>query len=409
MKKTIIILFAFFFIHQTLSQSWTQTLNGISMWSLCKDYSGKIYAGTSGTVRSIYRSATNGDSWDTVLSNGVTNFLYLASDSANSIYAANGSNGLLKTTSAGSSWTTIPSSTFGNKSVQAVICGRNGYVYVGTITGGIYRSTDNGSTFPDNTITTLTIVTLAVDKYNSNIIYAGASSGAAPNYGFYRSTDAGSTWSVNLNPYNIWGIVQKPNALFTITTSTGYNFDMSTNGGLNWTTVSYLTGAMRGMTLDLYDNYIYTSGNGGVFRSTNNGLSFTNINLTYSCNQILNSNNRLLVAVSGTTNGGIYTYTYPLGIKLISTEIPQNFLLKQNFPNPFNPITKISFQLPVNGITNLELYNLLGEEIESLVNQNLQAGEYEVSWDASKYPSGVYFYKLISGNYTDTKKMVLIK
>jgi len=419
MKKLILILVVSFFIQISFSQ-WVHTLNGISMWSLGKNLSGHVYAGTSGTIRSIYKTTNYGTSWDTVLSGGVTNFLFIACDSGNTVCAANGSNGLMKSTNNGANWTNISSSTFNNKNVQSVVCGKSGYVYVGTITGGIFRSTDNGTTFPDNTLTTLTIVTLAVDKYNSNIIYAGASSGSPPNYGFYRSTDAGTTWSSNLNPLNIWGIVQKPWGIFTITTSSPYPYDKSTNGGLNWTTVSNLPGAMRGITLDLPDNYVYTSGNGGVFRSTNDGTSFTNWDLTYSANQIVNVSNRIFVAVSGTTNGGVYWRSYPLGIKQINNNVPENFALYQNYPNPFNPNTKIRFSLPSpseGGVqaVKLVIYDVLGREVTSLIpplwggKEGLQPGTYEAEWDASYYPSGVYFYMLAAGDYTETKKMIMVK
>ncbi len=93
--------------------------------------------------------------------------------------------------------------------------------------------------------------------------------------------------------------------------------------------------------------------------------------------------------------------------------IANNFSLSQNYPNPFNPVTNIKFEIPVgNGrdrSVKLIVYDLLGKEITTLVNQQMQAGSYSVDWDASNYPSGVYFYKLESENFTESKKMVLIK
>jgi hypothetical protein len=411
MKKLIFLLVLSFFIQQSNSQTWVQKLNGISMWSLCKDYSGtKIYAGTSGTVRAIYRSTNYGSSWDTVLSNGVTNFLYLACDSSNGVYAANVSNGLLKSNNGGINWTTIPSGTFNNKSVQSVICGLSGYVYVGTITGGIFRSTDGGTTFPDNTLTTLTIVSLAVDRNNSHIIYAGASSGSPPNYGFYRSTDDGATWSSNLNPLNIWGIVQRPNGnLYTVTTSSPYNFDRSTNGGLNWSTLTTIPGAMRGLCIGI--GGFYASGNGGVFRSRDDDSAFVNFNFTYSANQIISAGTyKIFVAVSGTSNGGVWIYDEPwFGIQKIGNEIPNKFELMQNYPNPFNPLTNIRFTISELSHVKLFVYDIQGREIQNLVNRELYPGTYEVDWNASNHPSGVYFYKLTAGDFSETRKAVLIK
>ena len=107
------------------------------------------------------------------------------------------------------------------------------------------------------------------------------------------------------------------------------------------------------------------------------------------------------------------------GVNKISYEIPEKFSLSQNYPNPFNPSTKIKFSIPllrgVDGaagrgvFTQLVVYDILGKEITTLVNQQLQPGTYEAEWDGSNYPSGVYFYKLITDEFTESRKMILIK
>ena len=97
------------------------------------------------------------------------------------------------------------------------------------------------------------------------------------------------------------------------------------------------------------------------------------------------------------------------GIRNINTELPSKFKLYQNYPNPFNPTTKIKFELPVNSFVTVKVYNLLGKEIATLVNQSLNAGTYEADWSAADFSSGVYFAKILAGNYTETKKMTLIK
>jgi len=99
----------------------------------------------------------------------------------------------------------------------------------------------------------------------------------------------------------------------------------------------------------------------------------------------------------------------PLGIEQISNSIPSQFTLYQNYPNPFNPETIINYELRVTSYVQLKIFNVLGEEVTALVNEELRPGTYEVSWDASDYSSGVYYYKLISKEYTETRKMVLIK
>jgi hypothetical protein len=97
-----------------------------------------------------------------------------------------------------------------------------------------------------------------------------------------------------------------------------------------------------------------------------------------------------------------------LGISTIST-IVSEYSLKQNYPNPFNPVTKIEFSFPKSGNVEVKIYDALGKEISTLVTEKLSPGVYSVNWDGTDYPSGVYFYKLITGDYAETRKMVLIK
>jgi hypothetical protein len=124
-------------------------------------------------------------------------------------------------------------------------------------------------------------------------------------------------------------------------------------------------------------------------------------------------------------NGFVYGDTsFIVGVKQISTEVPEEFSLSQNYPNPFNPTTKIKFSIPLSrgvprftsgrGVSvKLTIYDLLGREVATLVNEQLKPGTYEVEWDGTNYPSGVYFYKLTAGDalapLSSTKKMVLLK
>ena len=86
-----------------------------------------------------------------------------------------------------------------------------------------------------------------------------------------------------------------------------------------------------------------------------------------------------------------------------------DFSLSQNYPNPFNPSTNIRYDLPKNGIVKLVVFDELGREIKTLVNENQTAGTYEATFNASQYPSGIYFYKLITDGFSETKKMLMIK
>jgi hypothetical protein len=98
-----------------------------------------------------------------------------------------------------------------------------------------------------------------------------------------------------------------------------------------------------------------------------------------------------------------------IGINLISTEIPVKFVLHQNFPNPFNPSSKIKFELPSAGLTQIKIFDILGREVQVLVNKYLNAGIYEVEFDASNLASGIYFYSMETNGFKETKKMILTK
>jgi hypothetical protein len=88
-----------------------------------------------------------------------------------------------------------------------------------------------------------------------------------------------------------------------------------------------------------------------------------------------------------------------------------SFKLNQNYPNPFNPVTNISFTIPeeFKGLTNIKIYDISGREVTNLLNANMSAGEHSIQWDASRFASGIYFYRLQAGTFTDIKKMMLIK
>jgi Secretion system C-terminal sorting domain len=117
-------------------------------------------------------------------------------------------------------------------------------------------------------------------------------------------------------------------------------------------------------------------------------------------------------------NGVVYGDTsMVVGIRNLSQVIPGHFSLSQNYPNPFNPVTKIKFAISLSrgvserrGVSvSMIIYDAIGREITTLINEELKPGTYEVEWDASNYTSGVYFYKLITADYSETRKMVLVK
>ena len=99
----------------------------------------------------------------------------------------------------------------------------------------------------------------------------------------------------------------------------------------------------------------------------------------------------------------------PVGIVNVSNEIPSEFKLFNNYPNPFNAQTKIKFQLPKDGVIKLRIYDMSGKEIEELINNNLRAGVYEVNWNSGELASGVYFYSIETTGFRDVKRAVILK
>ncbi|MFA5838883.1 MAG: T9SS type A sorting domain-containing protein [Candidatus Paceibacterota bacterium] len=155
-------------------------------------------------------------------------------------------------------------------------------------------------------------------------------------------------------------------------------------------------------------NLSLPGGSNFMFKKVNNVNYFAGQKIAAG-NQILESdypdygikgtmNNNCQIRVSTITDVGDNEIT-----------IPVNFSLEQNYPNPFNPTTTISYQIPADNLVTLKIYDILGTEIATLVNENKSAGKHEVKFDASNLPSGIYLYKISAGNFVQTKKMILMK
>jgi hypothetical protein len=169
---------------------------------------------------------------------------------------------------------------------------------------------------------------------------------------------------------------------------------------------------------------LYASSGSAIYVSQDNGKNW----LLLDTSGIRPSGVTDLVATNSTLYAGIFTAPYggfykrvlsATSIHQIDNKIPQLFALEQNYPNPFNPSTMISFQLSANSTVSLKVYDVLGKEVTTLVNNELEAGRYSVNFDASNlsngvssnggYASGVYFYALKAGSFVQTKKMLLLK
>lgn len=164
----------------------------------------------------------------------------------------------------------------------------------------------------------------------------------------------------------------------------------------------------------------YGSGDYKVFENNGNGV-FTNSPITLpaqsagSCITVHDRDNDgdLDLAAIDEVDDMLFIFNNgTVGVNTLSNEIPETISLKQNFPNPFNPDTKIKFDINNPGFYRITVYNLEGKEVSTLVNENLQPGSYETTWNAANFPSGIYFYKLFSADgkmLYETRRMVLVK
>lgn len=272
----------------------------------------------------------------------------------------------------------------------------------------VRTTTDGGNTWVVRTNGILS-ATQKIFFLNYNTGFCGASNR------IYKTTDAGLNWSL------IGQFVQSITSLYFENDNkgwlgfTGYHLRFTSNNGLNWVdqTLPFIAGT------PIYDICFLNSNTGyagygfdKILKTTNGGNDWgyqvdTGGSLHLSFIDVLNGWTANFIGITHTINGGgQITYT---GLQNINNEIPNSFKLYQNYPNPFNPITNVKYQITQSTFVNITVYDILGRNIETLVNENQKAGTYLVDWNAQKYTSGIYFYKLITKDYSETRKMTLIK
>ncbi|HCA42818.1 MAG TPA: hypothetical protein DEP28_06145 [Bacteroidetes bacterium] len=214
---------------------------------------------------------------------------------------------------------------------------------------------------------------------------------------FYsRSSNGGSSFS-NRNQLTF---NSPQSSLRPDITSSGNNvhiaYDVGTGGIGN--EVYYLRSINSGVTFDSAFK-VSTSNSGAKQPSVATAMS--SVNIIWQDVRFGSLNEEIFYRKNLTGN--------PMNIRQIESEFPEGFTLSQNYPNPFNPSTKISFALPSAGKVTLKVYDVTGKLISKILNDKFTSGNYEVTFNASNLPSGVYFYKLESNNYSESKKMILIK
>ncbi len=367
---------------------------------------------------------------------------------------------ILKSTNGGNNWFVVYSDNIGFSDVRFVntLTGwatglrRENFVY----TRPILKTTDGGTTFFLQHSDTTSYSPLKIDFVNSFTGFVFTSSN-----NILKTTNSGLTWQsfTTGSPFSIAdGLFTSPDTGWIA--SSVSTVLKTTNGGLNWFSVLG-AGKIFWTSISFVNNLTGWVTDGGSLRYTSNGgstwnfgqggsnriIKFINGSTGWSCGWyqsayiskttnggvnwalqtpiyynnfiytdlfFVNQNTGWAVGyhyitpnyysmILKTTNGGV-TYVSP-----VSNEIPNDFSLSQNYPNPFNPNTIIRFKIKDSRLTTLKVFDILGREVATLVNEQLNPGTYEVDWDGSGFASGVYYYKLSAGDYTETKKMILVK
>ncbi len=333
------------------------------------------YGGSLGTLARIYESTDSGENWflsySSALYQSFISCIAFVNDSTgffvggNALYSQAYSG---KTTNAGISWNSMVINSYVNLSEVLFVNQTTGFI---SGNGASFKSTNSGQNWFNG------------GGYGGPLSFIDENTGFECNFnGLRKTTDAGFTWTTIFNMQNIISNVYD---ICFVNNYTGYAVGYSsnsnrliktTNSGFNW-----------------YSQFDSTSGS---FIS----IFFLDQNTGFACGSF---NSDLIIK---TTTGGV-----PIGIQHIGTNVPKDFSLSQNYPNPFNPVTKIRFDIggTSSAQTLLSVYDLLGCEIKTLVNEKLRPGEFEVDFVASNYPSGIYYYKLTANDFTETKKMVLVK
>ena len=410
--KNLMILFVFLFLiipNCIIQAQWIKT-NVPANLVLCMAANGtKIVAGTSGS--GVFLSTNSGTDWRSV-NNGLTNItVNTIIFSGTNIFSGVGGKGVFLSTNDGANWTQVNNGLNYTDIYSFAINGTDIFVGSGD---GVYLSTNNGA----NWVQKLSIpeyydvISLAVSGTN---IFAGTGG-----FGVYHSSNYGSDWAQINN-----GLIGNDPAVFALAVSGTNIFAgafiwgmyLSTNNGANWihNNNNGITSTEWGIDVNcisIIDSNIFvgTDAYGGVFLSTNNGTNWAQRNYGMPSPSVQS------FAICGSdifagTSAGIWKR--PLleftGVSNNINTLPKNFTLSQNYPNPFNPGTVISYSLPSASNVKLTVFNTLGQKIKTLVSGYKPAGNYSINFNASDLPNGIYFYQLEAGQYSQIKKMILIK
>ncbi len=449
-------------------ETWTQTVSGTgAIWQKCIAISPGspliMYAGSN--TSGVWKSTNGGSNWVQVnngLSMLVIQAIEVSPSDPNYVYAGTGiggaTAGIYVTTDGGSNWVQRNSGIVDSAGTQefvinptnpaiALVAVWNASNFTNSI-NGVYKTTNGGLNWvPSGTGmgTNKNVISLVRNPRNPNTLYCGTSflvpnpPGTGPTY-VYKSLNAGATWTLSssglpidpldLNAVRSISVSDLDTSVVIVglfqNTTNGGAF-LSTNGGANWVRKSNgipnVVGVqIRSILIRPGSSTEFIAGldnatTGGVYRTTDAGTTWTAFNggvmlSSYVVRALAfrTSTQTLFAGVAGTVGMGIYEYTFPpLGNADPNTNAPTEFRLQQNYPNPFNPETNIRFDVAAGSYVELAVYNSAGELVKRLVSGFYQPGSHSVKMDGNGLSSGVYFYTIKAGSFTDVKKMVLLK
>jgi choice-of-anchor A domain-containing protein/uncharacterized repeat protein (TIGR01451 family) len=353
-----------------------------------------MYAGTWGGK--IYRSTNNGQTWVRINNSMTVSFIWSLQASGGFIFAAT-EQGVYKYN--GTTWTLT---SLAGMDVHALTASGSA-IYAGTWGFGVYKSVDAGATWtPINNGLSyfLTIQSLTV---KGTTLFCGTVGG-----GVFRSTDGGANWTqFNVGNNVIWALGATSGAVFA--SSYGDGLYRSTDNGASWSKLSLAVQFVYSIATSSTKIYV-ASWTGGVFSSTDHGNTWTSLGMggLGVSTLVINPNSEDIFV--GTKEGQVFFSRSGSGATNVDDEnVINKFELSQNYPNPFNPSTTIQFVVPDAGKYILKVYNMLGQEVATLVDNDLSSGIHKVNFDANNLSSGIYVYKLVGNKVNLSKKMILMK
>ncbi len=385
------------FMAMNASGQWEQIPIGMGTGQFVSSLvfkNGIIFAGTH--VYGTYMTTNNGSNW---AQNGLFSYpIWSLGVSGNNLLAGTAGFGIKVSTNNGNTWFT--SSLTSRTAYTFVTSGDN--ILCGTEQYGVYLSSNQGVNWIAANFNSQSVPSLAM---KGSVIYAGTFG-----QGVFKSAQISSGWvQTSLNNEDVISLAVSDPYIFAGTISSGVF--VTSNEGLNWVQTSLNNKRVNCFALT-GSNLFAGTDTSGVYLSTNFGTTWQNISSglgsIQSIRTLLIVNNYLFAGTPGNA-----AWRRPLseviGIQNISTEIPSTYSLGQNYPNPFNARTVVSFSLPVVSNVTLKIYDVIGREVQTLVNERMNAGVYETRFDGAGLNSGVYFYRMITDGYSETKRMTLIK